>query len=53
MPQRSALKDTKGFVKLLHCNFLLRDLRDLRGEMPVSSLVAPLPFWDRAGAVKS
>ena len=35
-------KDTK-IRKLLHFNFLLRALRELRGEMSVSTLVAALP----------
>ena len=35
-------KDTKD-LKLLHFNFLLRALRDLRGEMSVSILVAAQP----------
>jgi hypothetical protein len=44
MSPRSARR-TRRIRKLLHFNFLLRALRDLRGEMSVSILVAALPRW--------
>jgi hypothetical protein len=43
MPPRSTLR-TRRFLKTLHFNLLLRDLRDLCGEMSVSSFLR-LPRW--------